>query len=259
MTSCDKPLEELSAYLDGELGLEEARTFQHHLSSCTSCQEKVKVLAALEEAVTRSTEVSPAPQALYRYVSSLARPSLWSSLCHARTVKTALAVVLILAATSVAGRWWQRERQGKPEELAQVLVATHVHYLQVPDALEISSADPTIVTNWFRGRVPFLVKIPQLNDVHLLGGRLCPLLGQQAALVFYECEGKRLSLFTLAGEAILSEEKIQVTNRDNSRCLRSFGKHALCFYRLESVVLAIVTEGPEMEEIATNLFRSLAE
>jgi anti-sigma factor RsiW len=175
-------------------------------------------------------------------------------------VKTALAAVLILAVASVAGWWWQLEREGKHEELAQVLVATHVHYLQVPGALEIASADPTIVSNWFRGRVPFPVRIPQLADVYLLGGRLCPLLGQQAALVFYECEGKRLSLFTLAGEAILSsEEKRQMRNRDNSHCLRGFGKHALCFYRLESVVLAIVTEGSEMEEIATNLFRSLAE
>ena len=153
----------------------------------------------------------------------------------------------------------RREREGKHEELAQVLVATHIHYLHVPDALEISSADPAIITHWFRGRVPFPVRIPQLNDVHLLGGRVCPLLGQQAALVFYECEGKRLSLFTLVGEAILSEEKIQVTNWDNSRRLRSFGKHTLYFYRLESVVLVIVTEGPEMEEIALNLFRSLAE
>ncbi len=257
--SCDKPLEELSAYLDGELGLEETRALQHHLSSCTSCQEKVKVLSLLEEAVTRSAEGSPVPRTLYRYVSSLARPSLWSSLRHAWTMKTALAFVLILAVTSVAGWWWQRGREGKHEELTQVLVATHVHYLQVPDALEISSANPAIITSWFGSRVPFPVRIPQLHDVHLLGGRLCPLLGRQAALVFYECEGKRLSLFTLAGDASLPEEKIQMTNWDNSRCLRSFGKYALCFYRLESVVLVIVTEGPEMEEIAMNLFRSLAE
>ncbi len=259
MPSCDKPLEELSAYLDGELAPEEARAFQHHLSSCASCQEKMKVLSALEEAVTRSAEVSRAPQTLYRYVSSLARPSLWSSFCHAWTMKTALAFVLILAVTSVAGWWWQRGREGKYEELAQVLVATHIHYLHVPDALEIASADPTIITHWFRGRIPFPVRIPQLNDVHLLGGRLSPLLGQPAALIFYECEGKRLSLFALAGEAILSGEKRQVPNWDTPRCLKSFEQHALCFFRSDRVVLAIVTEGPEMEEIAMNLFRSLAE
>jgi anti-sigma factor RsiW len=178
---------------------------------------------------------------------------------HARTVKTALAAVLVLAVASVAGWWWQRERAGKQEELAQVLVATHIHYLHVPDALEISSADPAIITHWFRDRVPFPVRIPQLNDVHLLGGRVCPLLGQQAALVFYECEGKRLSLFTLAGEATLSEEKRQVTNWDTPRCLKSFEQYRLCFFRSDRVILAIVTEGSEMEEIVTNLFRSLAE
>jgi len=259
VTSCDKPLEELSAYLDGELGLEATRAFQHHLSSCASCQEKVKVLAALEEAVTRSAEGSAVPRTLRGYVSSLAHPSRWSSLYHTRTVKTALAFVLILAMASVAGWWWQRGKEREHEELAQVLVATHVHYLQVPDALEISSADPAIIIHWFRSRVPFPVRIPQRHDVHLLGGRLCPLLGRQAALVFYECEGKRLSLFTLAGDASLPEEKVQMTNWDTPRCLKSFGQYSLCFFRSDRVILAIVTEGPEMEEIAMKLFRSLAE
>src|SRR5216684_2155081 len=69
----------------------------------------------------------------------------------------------------------------------------------------------------------------------------------------------RFGMVSLAGEAILSEEKRQVTNRDNSRCLKSFEQYALCFFRTDRVILAIVTEGSEMEEIATNLFRSLAE
>src|SRR6266850_3267230 len=43
VTSCDKPLEEVSAYLDNELGPEEMRAFQHHLDTCAACRDKVKL------------------------------------------------------------------------------------------------------------------------------------------------------------------------------------------------------------------------
>ncbi len=259
MTPCATTLEELSAYLDGELGPEEARALQHHLTICSSCHEKVKALAALEEAVTRSAETSPVPQTLHAYVSSLSHPSPWSFWGSSRAVKTVLTFALILVVVGLASWWWPHSRErSRHEEIAQALVADHIHYLQVPDALEIASTDPAIIADWFRDRVPFPVQIPRLNNGRLLGGRLCSLLGRQAALVFYERGGKRLSLFTLAADAVLlgEKEKRQATDRDNPRCLNTFGRYALCFVGSEDVVLAIVGEEPETEDLALSLLRS---
>ena len=144
-------MEELSAYLDGELGPEEERALQRHLTTCTSCQERVKALAALEDAVTRSAETSPVPQALHAYVSSLSQPSPWSFWGPSRAVKIILAFALLLVVVGLAS-WWRQHsgERGRHEEIVQALVADHIHYLQVPDALEIASADPAILTDWFR-------------------------------------------------------------------------------------------------------------
>ncbi len=258
MTPCTRTLEELSAYLDGELGPEEAGALQYHLSICASCQRKVKVLAALEEAIVRSAEVSAVPQTLHEYVSVSTRPSPWSFLRHFWPVNTALACALLLAVVSVTGWWWRHTKESVQDEIAQVLVADHIHYLQAPDALEIASADPAVVTEWFRGQVPFPVQIPQVNDVHLLGGRLCSLLGQRAALVLYEHKGRRLSLFILAADAILpGKRKGQETGHVHPSCLDTVGNYVLCLGRSENVAQAVVTEGPEAEEIASRLFHSL--
>ena len=258
MTPCATTLEELSAYLDGELGPEEERAVQRHLTVCPSCHEKVRALAALEEAVIRSAETSPVPQTLHAYVSSLSHPSPWPFWRSSRAVKTALAFALILVMVGLARWWWQGRERSRHEEIAQALVADHIHYLQLPDALEIASADPALIADWFRERVPFPVQIPRLHDGRLLGGRLCSLLGHQAALVFYEREGKRLSLFTLAADAVPvgEKEKMQPANPDHPRCLSTFGKYTLCFIGSEEAVRAIVGEEPETKDLAQSLFRS---
>lgn len=259
MTLCAKTLEELSAYLDGELGSEGTLAFQRHLNVCTFCQEKMKVLTALEEAVAQSAEASSVPQTLREYVSSLPRHSRWSFLGKSPIVKTLLAFTSLLVVAGSASWWWQQNgAKSRHEEIAQALVADHIHYLQVPDALEIASADPTIISDWFRERVPFPIQIPRLHDGRLLGGRLCSLLGHPAALVLYERGGKRFSLFTLAADAVPlgKKEKRQAANQDNPRCLRTFGRYALCFMSSEDAVLAIVGEESETEDLALSLFRS---
>lgn len=259
MTSCTKTLEELNVYLDSELGPEEAQAFQHHLDTCASCREQVRILAVLEDAVRRSAEISAVPQTLREYVSALPRHSRWSFLGKSPIVKTLLAFTSLLVVAGSASWWWQQNgAKSRHEEIAQVLVADHIHYLQVPDALEIASTDPAIIAAWFRERVPFPVQTPRFHDGRLLGGRLCSLLGHQAALVFYERGGKRLSLFTLATDAVpLGErEKRQAADRENPQCLRTFGKYALCLMGSEDAVLAIVGEEPETQDLALSLFQS---
>jgi anti-sigma factor RsiW len=42
-------LEQLSAYLDGELGREESAAVQGHLSACAACAQRLEELAALDD------------------------------------------------------------------------------------------------------------------------------------------------------------------------------------------------------------------
>lgn len=258
--SCPKAIEELSAYVDGGLEPKAELSLRRHLDTCAFCQQKVKILSALKERVAHSAEVHPVPHTLREHLSSRPRPSPWSFLRRPQAV-TAFALVMILVVAGVAGWLWQRGGERKRyEEIAQVLVADHIHFLQVPDALEISSSEPAEVVAWFRDRVSFPVQIPHLNNARLLGGRLCSLLGQRVALVFYERGGKRLSLFTLAAEAISGgARKGQGTGQEHPRCFRTFENYSLCLVQSEKEVLAVVAEGPETEELALSLFRSFRE
>jgi hypothetical protein len=164
---------------------------------------------------------------------------------------------MLFVVVGLASWWWPHGgEKSRHEEIAQILVADHIHFLQVSDALEIASADPAVLVDWFQDRVPFPVQIPRLNNGRLLGGRLCSLFGRHASLVFYERGGKRLSLFTLAADAIPLEQrkKLRDANQDNPHCLSQFGKYALCFIGSKDVVQAIVTEEPETKDLARGLF-----
>jgi anti-sigma factor RsiW len=251
-------MEQLSAYVDGTLRHEEELSLRFHLDDCEACRQKVKVLLALKETVAHSTEFHPVPDALRQSLSAQVRPSRWSFLRRSWGVRPALALVLFLTVASVSGWWWQQSgEQERYEEIAQALVAEHIHYLYLPDALEIASADPATVTVWFQSRVPFPVRVPSLQDVRLLGGRLCSPLGHLGAVVFYEREGKRLSLFTLAVDVLLPREReeLRVVSQERPQCFKTEGR-PLCLTCSEEAVRAVVMDGPGMEEVAIKLFRS---
>lgn len=258
--ACPKAFEELSAYSDGSLTSDEELSFRRHIDTCSLCQQKMKVLFALKDSVARSAEVYPIPHTLREAVRALPQPASRSIFHFSWTTNATLALVLFLAVSSVVSWVWHRgPGQARPEEIAQVLVADHIHFLQEPNALEISSADPAAVTAWFQSKVPFPVRIVPLHDARLIGGRLCSLLGQQAALVFYERRGKRLSLFTLARETIPPAEQntIRTANQSPPQCLSPFGKYTVCLSSLDDIVVAVVTEEPDTDIVALNLFRSL--
>jgi len=64
MTPCTKTLEDLSAFIDGELAPEEELALRRHLDACSSCQQMTQIFSALKETVTRTAEVYPLPPTL---------------------------------------------------------------------------------------------------------------------------------------------------------------------------------------------------
>jgi anti-sigma factor RsiW len=252
-------MEDLSAYVDGALQRQEELALRFHLDDCAACRQKVKTLLALKETVTRSTEFHPVPDALRESLSAQVRSSRWLFWRHPWGVRPGLALVLLFAVASVAGWWWQQSGERRQyKEIAQALVAEHIHYVYLPDALEIASADPVTITTWFQSRVPFPVHVPHLQDVRLLGGRLCSPLGYRGAVVFYEREGKRLSLFTLAVDVLPPRERkeLQVVSQERPKCFKMSEGRPLCLMCSKETVRAVVMDGPEMEEVAVGLFRS---
>ena len=60
MTRCDKYLENLSAYLDGELSVDNVKEIEEHSSECESCSEELSVLKTIISALHELEEELPA-------------------------------------------------------------------------------------------------------------------------------------------------------------------------------------------------------
>lgn len=172
-------------------------------------------------------------------------------------VRSALALAVLLVAISGAGWWWKRSEEQTPyTAITQALVADHIHYTHALDPLEITSADPATVSAWFQDRVPFAVRILQLSHGRLLGGRRCSPLGRLGAAVFYERDGRRVSLFTLALDVLPPEERkeLQMDGEKRPKCVETGDQYVLCLACAEDAVRAVVAEGPEAGDIARMLF-----
>ena len=63
-SACDYDFEVLSAFVDGELSRKEERTLRRHLQSCAACQQQVRSLAALKEAMARTAREQSLPRSL---------------------------------------------------------------------------------------------------------------------------------------------------------------------------------------------------
>jgi anti-sigma factor RsiW len=251
-------MEELSAYVDGALRRDEELSLRFHLDDCASCREKVKALLALKDTVARNAEFYPVPHALRESLRSRLRPSPWSFLRRPWLLHPVVAFALLFAVVSVA--WWWRDggtQQGY-ETIARALVADHMQSLQVSNLSDIASADPATLAAWFQERVPFPVLIPQPRDVRLLGGRLCAPLGHHGAVVFYEYQGKRLSLFTMAADVLPPEERaaLRAVSHERPHCLHAAEGCPVCLVCTGDVVRAVVMDSPEMQEVAVKLVRA---
>jgi hypothetical protein len=166
-----------------------------------------------------------------------------------------IAALLLLAFIAGAGLVRQR-RSPQPEDLlASTLVAQHQSVSPEADELGISSEDPDVVAAWFQTQLSFPVRVPHLAEARLLGGRIKSLGGAPIALVSYEQEGARLSLFTLPPRVSLREMSGRSPSDASSpQCSIVLGAYALCLQESEEALQAVVTEGATKgEEFARRL------
>jgi anti-sigma factor RsiW len=248
MTPCAARFEPLNAYVDGELEPAEELDLRRHLDVCEVCRTQVDGLLALKEAVAGSIEVRPVPHTLRERLGTLGQPHprRWTGGLVALAALAA-AVFVAIGVTRLIGR----ARQAEPDRVVEALVADHLHFLQVEDAVELASDDPAEIAGWFADKVPFPVHVPPLRGGTLLGGRLCSLWGKKVALTFYEVEGGRVSLFVVDPATVPARPQPAVG------CTATLGDYRVCFVPTSATLLAMVADKhqtaailPELEALA---------
>ena len=238
MKRCDIALEELSAFVDGELDAAGELELRRHLDVCSRCTQFVAGLTHLKTAVGRSTVTQPVPPALMREVRRAA-PRM-----RARPVSGPLAAILAASVLLVLGVlvWTQQSDTGTSlHPFGTVLVADHVHYAYRPDRLQVEETDPVALRRWFAARLPFEPDFPVARRAQIVGGRVCDIQGNRLALAFLEEGGEPLSMFIGDAETLTDEaRRAWASIIDQQQCQDAMQGYRVCFARQGRLVSAIV-------------------
>jgi len=224
-----------------------------HVARCAACQE----FFAAEERLTgflrsRAPREKASAVLRERVLTRIAQErersaNVWRWLERMRRRDVALALVGLLAtAALMAGLWLtQRRAQVTPQQLASILIADHAG--SRPGVTDITSSDREVVQKWFRERVGFSFHLPPTSDPRLIGGRLCHLQGQRAALIFYQHPQSTVSLFILDGSHIEWPEN-QLISLDGKRCLATARKgYNAVLWEERGLLYGLVSDAPSAD------------
>ncbi|HNJ39891.1 MAG TPA: zf-HC2 domain-containing protein, partial [Acidobacteriota bacterium] len=235
MTQCDRFRDQISFYLDDELGEPERAQLTNHLGQCTSChklfeqeqqflahirasqplyQVSPNFRAKIEQALAEVSAPHRAPASLRDRIqkSMDAQPSSASdSFWNWKFLALAASVILVV----LLGIWvfdLNSASRGMPtpSEFARMAVDTHLRRLRGQLPLEISTDSPAQISAWFAGKVAFQLKLPNYQEssgqtrlYQIEGARLVGFKNDYAAFVAYQMQHRPITLVVTANSVVL--------------------------------------------------------
>ncbi len=146
--NCERTVEELSAYLDGELPEDMARLVGGHLEGCPSCAAELRSLQSADKMVAANVpEIEPRPEVWHNVHARLAtRPSTAQRESWLRLLlgwrRLALATAVVVALT--AGVWGYLRYQSSQEELNQYM-SRYIHERDMQEQMDRSRLGPALL------------------------------------------------------------------------------------------------------------------
>ena len=208
------------AYVDGEFGDVERAELEAHLEGCPDCQAIVRAQAGWKQAVRAAAPREKAPDLLRaRIGAALAQESVSKAAVQAKLDED-LGEVARPPARSFVARAWPYAAcasvamamlvtRGPHAGVTADLIAKHQRNLP----MEISGGSDN-VRRWYADKVDFPVRPPIFVGAYpgaLRGGRLANVRDHQAAYLFYEVDGNKVSVFIFdPGEVPMEARRHQV-------------------------------------------------
>lgn len=229
---------------------------KEHLKNCPSCAEFFKEEEILKNIIHEKAPRERAPQSLKQLVLAitekervfLTRSAGTSSSTRLSGMisKLSFALLFLIFVTSSL-ILYNVSFQERNDSLSSILIEDHMK--NIPGHVQILSSDPAAVEQWFSGKVDFVVNVPRLQGARFIGGRLCQIEGRRVALLFYEKNGKPLSLFVMDGSlADLNWKDKNVIETDGNFSEISNEKGCnIIFWREKGIVFALVSDIEKQE------------
>ena len=259
---CNKVREIL--YLASEEGPYSAELIgaREHLRDCSSCAEFFKEEEVLKNLIYEKAPRNKAPQSLRQFVLkttegmdsiSKATEGALSYVGLTKIIPKLSFVLLFLILITTSLVLYNVSFEKQSASLASRLVEDHIK--NIPGDVQILSSNPATVEEWFRGKVNFVVNAPKLRDTRFIGGRLCQIEGKRLALLFYEKDGKSLSVFIMNRSlADLNwKDKNLIGNDETLSKITNEKGCNIIFWREKGLVFALVSdiEKQELMEIVS--------
>lgn len=255
----------LQPYADGELEESEALDLETHLLDCPACHERVVEQRALRRALHHATEapslLNPSPTAALRArvlhgleeVESERRTPLWR-----RPAFAAAAMTVLFAGGALA--YVALDRKTAREERAVLYAKDSIAHHRRALPLEVRGEKPHI-QSWFRGKVDFAPRVPNLRKVNLIGARLSNLSDRQAAYLVYDAkDDRRVSLFVfdapdleVHGGKKVADREVMLTNQQGYNVIL-WKDHEIAYSLVsdldEQDILELVTNDGQIQPVA---------
>ena len=202
MKNCEDICRRLNLYLDHELLGEERTAVEAHLQACESCASIFERELSFINAIRESGPLHVASPALRAKVtrtlngsqSAGSRPYLRWGIAIAATL-----VILILPISIWRAR--NPADQSRPSSFALMAADTHLRRTRGQLPLEVETAAPQRISDWFANKVNFSVKLPNYQESSgqeklytLEGARLVGYKDDYAAYVAYRMKDRPISL-----------------------------------------------------------------
>lgn len=203
MNNCEDIKRRLNLYLDDELQGDERAAIEAHLSECASCAAIFERELTFINAIRESGPLHSASPELRARVQATLAGSQPPVVSRSRlTVGLAIAaVLLVLLMPLVIWRGMSRTDHSEPSSFALMAADTHLRRTRGQLPLEVETAAPQGISEWFANKVNFSVKLPNYQESSgqeklytLEGARLVGYKDDYAAYVAYRMKARPISL-----------------------------------------------------------------
>ena len=207
---CEQAARWTDPWIDGELDPSAALMVEEHLSRCASCRAEAERVRTLKRSLGALRETS-APPALRRKVlaaldaydqSQEFERAAVARRRHARNFAiagAALAGVVLAQGLKLRAGVVAPANTAMAGMLPVVEDIAERHARELP--LEVNNSDPAAVTQWFRGKLDIPVRpvMFQGMEARLLGARISDVQNHMAAALYYDVDGRRMTVFVFDG------------------------------------------------------------
>ena len=215
MPACERYGLRVMLHLDGELDADERQLAESHLKTCAACRCTFTRERLFREGIRRRRPLHAAPDALRARVESLVDTGSAAvvgaaSAARGSRARVARRLVWVAALALVAGVGAFLGVRAVPDAILRLAAAAdfpamavdvHQRHQRGQLPLEVETGVARAVSNWFAGKVPFVVSLPEHQDspgegnrFEIRGARLVGFGGGYAAYVAYEMGRHPISL-----------------------------------------------------------------